>query len=749
VTRTSFVLLAALTAWSAGGAHAATCSVTNTGPFGGDVSAVVVSPTSSEIVYAATRGAIGVFKSTDGGASWVPSNDGLMAQFIGSVFALELDPADPDTLYAATTLGVFKSTDGAESWAPANTGLSNPSWQFVMALAMHPTRSMTLYAATMGGGVFRSIDDGRTWTFSSRGLTATTVRSVAVDPQSSDVVYAGIEGGGVARSRDGGETWRWTSRGLTNPYVNALAIDPLTPTTLYAGTLGGVFKSSTGAGSWSRSLSGVAVASLAIDPQTPGTVYAGLSSGFGARVLKTVNGGGSWREASSGLQGGFIRSLAIDPTSPSTLYAAAWGEGVFKSTDGAATWKRASAGITDTTIAGVVIDPTDPQTVYAAGALSGTVFKSVDGGGTWTLASEGLPTKLSVAGSLAIDPMDPRNVYVGLGGGLYRSSDGAATWAPVGEVKRYVQGLVVDPNEPNVVYVGSAGGVYRIVQETDELRCHPPEPPPGPYLASSEVPGFRFKVRITAADQVISGRQEADCLGETLCVGGALAGRSELLVRMTGPRPNGFFWTNLVRFTNSRVEVWAEQTGTGEINYYDLPALPQDDTELSGFVDKEAFLPTDGAGGAIVAGSSIRSRPLAAAGVVASEPVRLVPSASPTMASPEPLTFTSDALPGYRFTVHILSGGEEQPARLESDCLPETACVSGAVPGRSELFLRLIGPRQNGFLWAQLVRFTTSRVEVEIEEAATGQTRTYVLAEVPRQSDRLPGRVDRQAFAAQ
>lgn len=118
-----------------------------------------------------------------------------------------------------------------------------------------------------------------------------------------------------------------------------------------------------------------------------------------------------------------------------------------------------------------------------------------------------------------------------------------------------------------------------------------PVPPPGPYLTSGELPGFRFKVRITSGAQVITGQKEAGCIGETLCVSGALQGRSELFLRIIGPRPNGFLWLNLVRFTPSRVEVWAEQTATGKLNYYDLPALPPADTELAGKVDKEAFLP--------------------------------------------------------------------------------------------------------------------------------------------------------------
>lgn len=268
-------------------------------------------------------------------------------------------------------------------------------------------------------------------------------------------------------------------------------------------------------------------------------------------------------------------------------------------------------------------------------------------------------------------------------------------------------------------------------------------PPPGPFLTPDEIPGFQFKVRISAGDNVISGQQEADCIRETLCVSGALPGRSELFLRMIGPRPNGFLWANLVRFTTSRVEVWAEQISTGLVNYYDLPALVREDAELTGLVDKEAFPPT-GAGQAAVA--AIRHRTLGAPGVTPLKPSFQTWASSLPISRPEPVTFTSNTFPGYLFTVRIFAGSEQQPVQVEEDCIPETICVSGAIPGRSELFLRIIGPRPNGFLWTNLVRFTTSRVEVEIEQLSTGETKVYVLEEVPRESDQLPGRVDKEAF---
>lgn len=268
-----------------------------------------------------------------------------------------------------------------------------------------------------------------------------------------------------------------------------------------------------------------------------------------------------------------------------------------------------------------------------------------------------------------------------------------------------------------------------------------PEVPPGPYLTSPDLLDIRFKVRITAGDRTLAGNRETDCIDETVCVSGALPGRSELFLRPIGPRPNGFLWMNLVRFTPARVEVWAEQISSGRINYYDLPALPRGTDQLAGLVDKQAFPPE---GAVASTPGSVRVRPVGAPGVVSTRAVassRSVPVLGTRAAS-----FVPDAFPGYRFTVRIVAGGEEQAVRLESDCLPETVCVSGALPGRSELFLRLIGPRPNGYFWSNLVRFTTSRVEVEIERLATGRTRTYVLEEVPRQSDRLPGRIDREAF---
>ena len=112
----------------------------------------------------------------------------------GIIRALAIDPQTPTTLYAGTWDGVFKSTDGAATWSEFNAGLTHTD---VYALAIDPQTPTTLYAGTWGGGVFKSTNGGAHWSALNAGLTNTYVRALAIDPQTPSTLYAGTEGGGV------------------------------------------------------------------------------------------------------------------------------------------------------------------------------------------------------------------------------------------------------------------------------------------------------------------------------------------------------------------------------------------------------------------------------------------------------------------------------------------------------------------------------------------------------------------------
>jgi len=163
----------------------------------------------------------------------------------GYIQALAIDPTTPATVYAGTPGGgVFKSTDGGASWAAVNSGLTNTN---VFALAIAPTTPTTVYAGTIRGGVFKSTDGGASWVDTQ--LTNTVVQALTIDPASPTTIYVGTYGRGVFKSTDGGP-WKAVSTSVMDARVVGLATAPTTPTTVYAATAGGgaLFKSPDGGG---------------------------------------------------------------------------------------------------------------------------------------------------------------------------------------------------------------------------------------------------------------------------------------------------------------------------------------------------------------------------------------------------------------------------------------------------------------------------------------------------------------------
>jgi hypothetical protein len=109
--------------------------------------------------------------------------------------------------------------------------------------------------------------------------------------------------------------------------------------------------------------------------------------------------------------------------------------------------------------------------------------------------------------------------------------------------------------------------------------------------------------------------------------------------------------------------------------------------------------------------------------------------------------FTDPQYPDFEFRVRITSEpGSTVLGVREPDCIEDTVCVSGNLPGRSEVFLRILGPRPNGFLWPTIVRFTPSRVDVEVRRISTDETQVYTLARVLPGDENLSGRQDRTGF---
>lgn len=417
---------------------------------------LAIDPRTPTTLYVAT--VEGLFKSTDGGDSFSPSNSGLQVLQLqvpqGFITALAIAPATPLTLYVGTSSTIFplfKTSNGGASWVPSSTGLPNDS---VISLAIDPRTPTTLYAGTKLNGVFKSVNGGESWSQSDPSTREVRALTVVIDAAGFTTVYS-ASSSGISKSTNGGR-WVRSNAGLATSPVLAMALDPLTPATIYAGRVGDLFKSTNGGGGWTTpinaGLTDTAIQTMAIDSRVPATLYAGTGSG----VFRSTNGGDNW-EASTALPP--ILALAIDPQTPATLYAGT-GSGVFKSTNGGVSWEARSTGLPSTSILALAIDPQTPATLYA-GTDRG-VFKSANAGVTWNLSSIGLPVDRGPFRALAVDPLVPSILYVGGDAGLFQSANRGDLWNPTGPglPSTSVNAIAIDPTSPTNVYAGLTSGLF-------------------------------------------------------------------------------------------------------------------------------------------------------------------------------------------------------------------------------------------------------------------------------------------------
>jgi hypothetical protein len=159
------------------------------------------------------------------------------------VQGVAVDPRNDDIVYAASGSGVLRSSDGGTSWMNV---LARAAWTVTIVGG----DSHVVYAATKAFGVYRSTDDGLTWTAINNGITNLNMSRSGgplIDPTNTRRIYVGSEACGcVYKSIDGGDSWFSVSDGLVNTLVFGLAQDPRRPGVLLVAGPGGIFETTTG-----------------------------------------------------------------------------------------------------------------------------------------------------------------------------------------------------------------------------------------------------------------------------------------------------------------------------------------------------------------------------------------------------------------------------------------------------------------------------------------------------------------------
>ncbi len=334
----------------------------------------------------------------------------------GRVMTIAVDPSNNAVIYiGAASGGVWKTTNGGASWQPIfdSEGSFSIGW-----VTVDPRRPNVVWVGTgernsqrsvaYGDGVYKSEDAGGSWT--NVGLKASEhIGRVVVSPNDSDTVYVAAQGPlwgpggdrGLYKTTDGGKTWTQALKISENTGVSDVVVDPRNPDVIVASAY-----------------------------QRRRHFFTMIDGGPESGIHRSTDGGKTWKKITAGLpteQLGRI-GLAISPVNPDVLYAnveAANGKGgIYRSTDNGVTWdKRTDYNQGSMYYGDIFADPVNADRIY----IPDVILQVSDDGGK-TLRALGQRHMHVDNHIIWVDPRDTRHVLVGNDGGLYRSMDRGANW---------------------------------------------------------------------------------------------------------------------------------------------------------------------------------------------------------------------------------------------------------------------------------------------------------------------------------
>jgi photosystem II stability/assembly factor-like uncharacterized protein len=368
------------------------------GPYGGSV--VLLGISGPNLL----AGSKGLFYSSDNGASWAKSDfppfgpstllntsGGTLAGFIGN-------------LGPTVGGGVARSTDHGVHWNSPVSTLSDP---FINCLA---ATNIFIFAAT-SYSMYRSTDDGTSWTTTANGLPAPPMNAYSLCTFDSVLLTGTYEG--VFRSLNNGETWESDAMGLRDSIVWTFGLgqDEGRTASVYAATTTHVFRSSHQRPDWVPADSGLPHTRVHSFAASGTLLYAATDSGLYVRGTS----GGMWKSASDGLPTSKVYTVVVAGDS---IFVGT-ERGVFVSNDTGATWQEVNHGMTN---ASITVFAANDTTLFAVSYPNG-LFKTSDNGERWEPSTRGI-----ACSHITALLMQEGYLFAGTERGLFHSTDLGATW---------------------------------------------------------------------------------------------------------------------------------------------------------------------------------------------------------------------------------------------------------------------------------------------------------------------------------
>ena len=336
----------------------------------------------------------------------------------------------------------------------------------MLAVAGVPGQPQHFYFGAVNGGVWETLDAGRTWQPIFDDQPVGSIGAIAIAPSDPKVIYVGsgeadmrsdiAQGDGMYKSTNAGKSWK--KIGLyDSQQISKILIDPRDTNTLFVAVLGhpygpsterGVFRSRDGGAHWDRVLGkgdDTGAIDLAFDPDNPQVVYAAMwqtrrtpwniyppSNGPGSGLYKSIDGGSTWKQIRGD---GFPQhvgriGIAVAQSIPARVYALVDGDtgGLYRSDDSGAHWRETSGDVRiwqrGWYFGRIAVDPKNADRVYAMNTI---VLRSDDGGANF------IPLKGDETGDdfheLWIDPANPDRQILGVDQGAIVTLNGGHTWS--------------------------------------------------------------------------------------------------------------------------------------------------------------------------------------------------------------------------------------------------------------------------------------------------------------------------------